>query len=62
MATLPHSAQRTHALLLKTKEKVNSKKWTPRKKVALGLLHQILGHRSTISLMAVYTENAWKDT
>ena len=29
--------------------------------MALELLHQILGHRSTISLLAGYTANAWED-
>ena len=38
-----------------------SKNLRPRKKVALELLYNILGHRSTISLMAVDTVNVWKD-
>ena len=33
----------------------------PRKKVALELLHQILGHRSTRLLMAGDNTNFWKD-
>ena len=38
-----------------------SKKITPGKKVALELLHHILGHRSNESLMAGDTENVWRD-
>ena len=38
-----------------------SKKIAPRNKVALELLHHILGHRSTISSMAGDTANVWKD-
>ena len=58
--TLPRSAQRKHAFWGETKRMLKSKKIAPRKKVALGLLHHILGHRSTRSLMARYTENACK--
>ena len=43
--TLPHSAVRKHAFSGKIMEK--SKKNPARKKIALELLHQILGHRST---------------
>ena len=32
-----------------------------RKKIALELLHQILGHRSTRSLLAADTANVWDD-
>ena len=32
-----------------------------RKKIALELLHQILGHRSTRSLLAGDTANVWED-
>ena len=32
-----------------------------RKKIALELLHYRLGHRSTISLLAGYTDNVWGD-
>ena len=39
----------------------NSKKNTARKKIALELLHQRLGHRSTISLIAGDTANVWED-
>ena len=31
------------------------------KKITLELLHQRLGHRSTRSLLAGYTENVWED-
>ena len=40
---------------------LKSKKLAPRKKVALGLLHHILGHRSTRSLMSGDTSNVWKN-
>ena len=43
--TLPHNAQRKHAFWGKIKSK--SDKLAPRKKVYVGLFHQILGHRST---------------
>ena len=59
--TLPHSAQRKHIFLAKIKKVSKSKKLAPRKKVALELLHHILGHRSTRSLMAGDTDNVWKD-
>ena len=59
--TLPHSAQRKHTFLVKTKEKYKSKKLSPINKVSLGLLHHILGHRYTISLMAGDTANFWQD-
>ena len=38
-----------------------TKKLTSRKKIALKLLHQRLGHRSTRSLLGRYTANVWKD-
>ena len=38
-----------------------SKKNPARKKIALELLHQILGHRSTRSLIAGDTANVWED-
>ena len=38
-----------------------SKKLALRKKIALGLLHHIVGHRSTISLMSSDTECFWRD-
>ena len=38
-----------------------SKKNPARKKIALELLHQRLGHRSTISLIAGDTANVWED-
>ena len=58
---LPHSAQRKHAFLVKKKEKAKSKKLATRKKVDLELLHQILGHTSTISLMDEDTGDIWQD-
>ena len=41
--------------------KESSKKNPERKKIALELMHQRLGHRSTISLIAVDTANVWED-
>ena len=38
-----------------------TKKLAPRKKVALELLHQILGNRYTRSLIARGTADVWKD-
>ena len=61
MVTTPHSAQRKHAFLVKTKEMSTSKKISPRNKFALELLHYRLGHRYTRSLMAGDTENFWKE-
>ena len=55
LVTLLHIAQSKHAVWVKSKEKDNSKKVTTSRNVALELLHQILGHRSTRSLMAGYT-------
>ena len=59
--TAPHSAQRKHAFSGETKQMSKSKKLTPRKRGTLELLHNILGHRSTISLMPRYTANVWKN-
>ena len=54
--TLPHRAQRKYAFLGKIMEKSKKNKLPARKKIALELLHQILGQRSTRSLLAGYTE------
>ena len=43
------------------KEKSKSEKQIPKKKFCLEILHQRLGHRSTRSLLAVYTANVWQD-
>ena len=59
--TLPHSAQRKHAFLGERKEISKTKKLTARYKIALELLHQRLGHRSIISLLAGDTDNFWED-
>ena len=59
--TLPHSAQRKHTLLGKIKEMSKKKKLPARKKTALELLHQILGHRYTRLLLARDTANVWED-
>ena len=45
--TLPHSAQRKHAFTGKIKNMSKKKKFPARKKIALELLHQRFGHRST---------------
>ena len=57
--TLPHSAVRKNAFIGKSME--SSKTNPERKKIALELMHQILGHRSTISLIAGDTDNVWED-
>ena len=56
---LPHSAVRKHAFSGKIMEK--SKKNPARKKIALELLHQRLGHRSNIALIDGDTANVWED-
>ena len=43
------------------KEKSKAQNQIPKKTFSLGLSHQRLGHRSTISLLAGYTEHIWKD-
>ena len=55
--TLTHSAQRKHALLGEIKQVSKTKELPSRKKIALELLHQILGHRPTRSLLAGDTAN-----
>ena len=47
--TLPHSEQRKHELLGNIKNMSKKKQLPARKKTALELLHQRLGHRSTRS-------------
>ena len=59
--TLPHSAQRKHAFLGKIKDMSKKNKFPAREKIALELLHQILGHRSTRSLLPGDTTNIWED-
>ena len=56
---LPHSAVRNHAFMGKSME--SSKKNQKGKKISLELMHQILGHRSTRSLIAGDTANVWED-
>ena len=60
---LAHSAVRKHAFMVKSMEssKKNAKRNPTRKKITLELMHQRLGHRSTISLMAGDTANVWED-
>ena len=57
LVTLPHSTQSKHAFLSEIKEMSKTKKLPSRKKIALELLHQGLGHISTISLLAGDTAN-----
>ena len=59
--TLPHSAQRKYAFAGKIKNMSKKNKFPARKKIALELLHQRLGHRSTRSLLAGDTSNVWED-
>ena len=59
--TLPHSEQRKHAFTGKIKNMSKKNKFPARNKIALELLHQRLGHRSTRSLLAVDTANVWED-
>ena len=59
--TLTHSAQRKHSFLGKIKEISKIKKLSSRKKIALELLRQILGHRSTRSFLAGDNANIWED-
>ena len=42
-------------------EKSKKNKLPARKKIFLELLHQILGHRSTRSLLAGDNDNVWED-
>ena len=59
--TLTHSAQRKHAFWGEIKEMSKTKKLLSRNKIALELLHQILGHRFTRSLLAGYAAHFWED-
>ena len=59
--TLLHSAQRKHAFTGKIQDVSNKNKFPERKKIALELLHQILGHISTRSFLAGDTANVWGD-
>ena len=58
--TLPHSAQSEYAFWGEIKEMSKTKKLPARKKIALKLFHQILGHRSTRSLLDGDTDNVWE--
>ena len=59
--TLPHSAQRKHAFTGKIKNMSKKNKFPARNKIALELLHQMLGHKSTRSLLAGGAANLWED-
>ena len=61
LITLPHSAQKKHTFLGEIKEMSKTKKLPSRKKIALELLHQILGHISTRSFLNGYNANIWED-
>ena len=57
--TLPHSAQRKHDFFRENYGEVKEK--SSKKEIALELLHQRLGHRSTRSLISGDTDNVWED-
>ena len=59
--TLPHSAQRKYVFIGKIKDIPKKNKLPARKKIALELLHQRLGHRYTRSFLAWDTANFWED-
>ena len=59
--TLPHSEQRKHVFTGKIKNMSKKNKFPARKKIALELLHQKLGHRSTRSLLTGDTANVWEN-
>ena len=59
--TLPHIAQRKHTVLVKRKQISKTNKLPSRREIDLELLHQILGHRLTRSLLAGCTANFWED-
>ena len=59
--TLPHSAQRKHTFLGEIQDMSKTKKLPSRKKIALELLHQRLGHMSTRSLLDGNTANVWEN-
>ena len=59
--TLTHNRHIEHAFLVKTKERSKPKRPILTKKFSLDLLHQILGHFFTRSLLSGYTVNVWKD-
>ena len=59
--TLPHIAQRKHVFWGEIKEMSKTKKLPSRKKITLELLLQILGHRSTRSLLVGDNVNVWED-
>ena len=61
MVTFLHSAQRKHVSLWEIKKMSKKKKLTSKKKTALELLHQRLGHISTISLLSGDTNIVWED-
>ena len=61
VVTLLHSAQRKHAFLGEIKQMSKGNQLPSRNRTALEFLQQILGHRSTRSLMAGDNDNVWKD-
>ena len=59
--TLPHSAQRKHDFTGKIKNMSKKNKFPARKKIALELLHQRLGHRFARSLLSGDNAKVWED-
>ena len=59
--TLPHSVQRKHTLLVKTKKNSKSQNQIYKRKVPLELLYHILGHRSTRLILARDNANFWQE-
>ena len=59
--TLSHNAQRKYVFLGEIKEMSKTNKLPSKKKIALELLHQRLGHRYTISLLPGYSANVLGD-
>ena len=57
---LPNRTQRKHSFLVKIMDMLKKKKLLARKKIALELLHQRLGHISNRSLLDGDTANVWE--
>ena len=58
---LSHSAQKKHAFLGKIKGMSEKKKLLARRKIALKLIYQRVGNKSTRSLLAEDAANVWED-
>ena len=59
--TLLHSSQRKHTFSEEIEEISKTNKIPSRNKIALEILHQRLGHRSTRSLLAWDDANFWEN-